>query len=181
MWDVLRRCFSSPQSSQSPASKRAVINAAFTPSIVIEVDCGIGCRRELRYQKRYGMAMIDIQSEHSLISRGFADLLFADAKSTELESATPYPVLETLGGPANAIMQTSARWYCENGPGVMFPWPRMNPKLVRSKFHVMEKNCQYDVIIGLRDIAEFDLLGLRKLPLAAAHNFRSQPYAVDSK
>lgn len=183
----VKRCLSILKASKQPESGeratedlpdtniRAQINAFFTQSILLELDRGIHCGGSQRYPMLRGVAMLDIQSEHSLISRSFADLLFHAAGSTELESATPFPAIETLAGPANALMERNARWYCETNPNIAVPWPRMQPTMVQSKFYIMERQCGFDVIIGLRDIVAFDLMGLRNLPLAAAH-FRSPPY-----
>jgi hypothetical protein len=160
------------------ADIRTQIDAASVQSIELELDCGVNCEGSLRYQTRRGKAMIDIHTEYSLISRRFADLSYQAARSTELEKATPFQVIETLAGPANALVETTARWHCEINPNVAVPWRRMNPKMVSSKFYIMELPCDYDVIIGRRDIVEFDLMGIKKHPLAAAHlpeHFRSQP------
>jgi hypothetical protein len=177
LWRLLGRFIGVRQASQQSVPARIVYEAVCNPLIRMEVDCGDNCHGERR-QVHVGMAKLDPQTEYSLIGRRFAEVFFAAAKSTDLESAKPYRLVEGLeGGPVLAIKEVNARWACVHDPTLVGPDLRMDPAMVASTFHIMETMSRFDVIIGMRDIASFNLLGL-KLPLAAA-SFRSQQYAVD--
>jgi hypothetical protein len=131
-----------------------------TAPISIEVDCGENCKGQ-KHQTRGGMAMIAPTHKYNFISRDFAELFFADAKSTELELATTYRVEDTLGGSINVTKEVNARWYCTKVPTTGKLVVRTAPKMVSSKFYIPEKPIDFDVIIGLEDIIKFDLSGLQ--------------------
>jgi hypothetical protein len=135
----------------------ALTDAFFTTHITLELDCGVECGDLLRYQTLRGFAMIDNDTEHSVISRSFADRLFQLAGSRKLELSKPFSLIDTLAGPANALIETTGRWHFETNPNIRDPWRNMPPKMVQSSFYIMEEECVHDVIIGRRDIVEFGL------------------------
>jgi hypothetical protein len=171
----LGRCFGArraphPDIASPLITTRSVYDAYFQANIQVEIKSENG-----EYKTRAGVAMIDPNCATNLISRKFGALFFDD-----LDSAGPYPLVRTLAGVAPAIREVPGRWSCTNNPTVINPWLRFDRMMLESTFHVMERNCPFDVIIGYEDILNYDLLDLRKkLPLVAPQNFRSQPYPVE--
>lgn len=123
----------------------------------------------------FGIAMIDYWSPCNMISRDFGDRIVQG-----LESATPYRLVDTVAGPANAVKKVKARWNCRDDTSIEKPLLRFDPTMDESNFHIMEHKNRFDVIIGRPDIVKFDILDANKrLFLAAANLFRSRPHAID--
>ena len=171
---LLKQCVGVRRVPQPCVALPSVYDAYFLPTMEIEFDRGENFPLTNRYSTHAAKAMIDFYTKPNLVSRQFAEMIFEDLDSNNLQ-----PVVETLAGPANSIRKVKARWHCTNNTTVESPWLNFGARFFDGDFDIMEHSCEYDVIIGSESIVEYDLLGLRrKLPLAAPGNFRSRPHSV---
>jgi hypothetical protein len=121
--------------------------------------------------------MIDVWSPYNIISRKFGNIICDD-----LQFRTPYPLINTLAGTANAITNIQARWHCVNDPRIPHSSLKFDETFDQSEFEIMEYDAaRFDVIIGRPDIIKFDILNIQaRVPLAAPNYFRSLPLSVNS-
>lgn len=120
--------------------------------------------------------MIDYWNLHgNLVSRSFGEKLFGN-----LDSAAPYPLVDSLGGVAKGIKKFTATWQCIEDRSMVKALFKFDPKMESSDFDVMALDHGYQVILSCHDIVRLNLLNLgRVLPFAAPVNFRSQAMSVN--
>lgn len=94
--------------------------------------------------------MIDPCSPCNLVSREFGEHLLPSA----LESANPYPCVETLNTVANGIMKIEARWNCVSDLSIRNQRLKLDLTMVRSESDISEHGNRFDVIIGRPDIVK---------------------------